>query len=299
MMSLRQRHIDPQLAIGSQRLVETCLLAGQQGEGNPHPPRSRATLRQSRSQSFGQLECLPLPPLSSAVSQPSIVCSSNLNPQSLSSLSSSSSCLPSSVGGAVAPHSSHTHHAYFQPMDPIPDFTFSDVSKAHSSRSDSFGYPFSFQFSTHIACACFFCCFFKPFHFLTQASECRCLLLYIIVFPFILFCHHAFYSFHHSFGFHVIAADEALVHTYRCFAKHFPSEVYPCGHVKWSVVYQLHQCTVNPLLALLGLFTSLELKLRLRNKLIPHPQNVVLWCLSYVDVDLIIFAFWYVQNCIW
>lgn len=151
----------------------------------------------------------------------------------------------------------------------------------------------------HIACACFFCWFFKPFHFLTQASECRCLLLYIIFVPFILFCHHAFYSFHHSFGFHVIAADEALVHTYRCFAKHFPSEVYPCGHVKWSVVYQLHQCTVNPLLALLGLFTSLELKLRLRNKLIPHPQNVVLWCLSYVDVDLIIFAFWYVQNCIW
>lgn len=90
----------------------------------------------------------------------------------------------------------------------------------------------------HIACACFFCWFFKPFHFLTQASECRCLLLYIIFVPFILFCHHAFYSFHHSFGFHVIAADEALVHTYRCFAKHFPSEVYPCGHVKWSVVYQ-------------------------------------------------------------
>lgn len=140
MMSLRQRHIDPQLAMGSQRLVESCLLAGQQGEGSPYPSRSRATLRQSRSQSFGQLECLPLPPLSSAVSHPSIICASNPNPQSLSSFSSSSSCLPSSMGGVVAPHSSHLYHASFQPMDPIPDFSFSDVSKAHSSCSDSFGY---------------------------------------------------------------------------------------------------------------------------------------------------------------
>uniref|UniRef100_A0A8C9WGS0 Stromal interaction molecule 1a n=1 Tax=Scleropages formosus TaxID=113540 RepID=A0A8C9WGS0_SCLFO len=32
MMSLRQRHIDPQLAMGSQRLVEGCFLSGQQGE---------------------------------------------------------------------------------------------------------------------------------------------------------------------------------------------------------------------------------------------------------------------------
>ncbi|XP_041653309.1 stromal interaction molecule 1a isoform X2 [Cheilinus undulatus] len=39
MMSLRQRHIDPQLAMGSQRLVESCLLTGQQGEGSPYPPR--------------------------------------------------------------------------------------------------------------------------------------------------------------------------------------------------------------------------------------------------------------------
>lgn len=151
-MSLRQRHFDPQLAIGSQRLVESCLLAGQQGEGTPHPPRSRATFRQSRSHSFGQLDCLPLPPLSSAVSHPSIIFSSNLDPQPHSSLSSSS-YLPSSVGGAVVPHSSHTHHASFQPMDPIPDFTFSEGSKAHPSRSDSFGYLFSFLFSAHVACA--------------------------------------------------------------------------------------------------------------------------------------------------
>ncbi|XP_029027014.1 stromal interaction molecule 1a isoform X1 [Betta splendens] len=134
MMSLRQRHIDPQLAMGSQRLVESCHLAGQQGEGTPYPSRSRAALRQSRSQSFGQLESLPLPPLSSAVSHPSIICTSNPKPQPLSF---SSSCLPHAVGA------SHIYHTSFQPMDPIPDFTSSEVSKSCSdcdgdlNRSDS------------------------------------------------------------------------------------------------------------------------------------------------------------------
>ncbi|KAK5868867.1 hypothetical protein PBY51_009844 [Eleginops maclovinus] len=138
MMSLRQRHIDPQLAMGSQRLVDSCHLAGQQGEGALYASRSRAAFSNSRSQSFGQLDSLPLPPLSSAVSHPSIICASNLNlhhPQS--SLSSSSYCLPSSVAGISAHHSSHMYHGSFQPMDPIPDFTFSDVSKAE--RSESFG----------------------------------------------------------------------------------------------------------------------------------------------------------------
>ncbi|XP_068440978.1 stromal interaction molecule 1a isoform X2 [Clinocottus analis] len=125
MMSLRQRHIDAQLAMGSQRLVESCLLAGQQGEGTLYPCRSRAPLRQS--QSFGQLDCLPLPPLSSAMSHPSIICTSNLSPHS------------HSVSGAEAHHSFHTYHASFQPMDPIPDFTYSDVSKARPSYSDGFG----------------------------------------------------------------------------------------------------------------------------------------------------------------
>uniref|UniRef100_G3PBV8 Stromal interaction molecule 1a n=1 Tax=Gasterosteus aculeatus aculeatus TaxID=481459 RepID=G3PBV8_GASAC len=125
MMSLRQRHIDPQLAMGSQRLVESCPLAGQQGEGTPYPSRSRAALIQSRSQSFGQLDCPPLPPLSSAVSHPSVICASKLNPHS-----------PGAVGAVEAPHSSHIYHASFQPMDPIPDFTFSDVSKARPSYGD-------------------------------------------------------------------------------------------------------------------------------------------------------------------
>lgn len=145
MMSLRQRHIDPQLAMGSQRLVESCLLAGQQGEGSPYPSRSRSTFRQSRSQSFGHIECLPLAPLSSAVSHPSIICTTNLN---------SSSCLPSYVGSSVTHHSSHIYQKSFQPMDPIPDFT-SDVSK---SCSDSFGYP---SLSNHTHCTCVWViCFF-------------------------------------------------------------------------------------------------------------------------------------------
>ncbi|XP_034062991.1 stromal interaction molecule 1a isoform X1 [Gymnodraco acuticeps] len=134
MMSLRQRHIDPQLAMGSQRLVDSCLLAGHQGEGALYASRSRVAFSNSRS----QLDSLPLPPLSSAVSHPSIICASNFNHHPQSSLSSSSYCLPSSVSGVAAHHSSHIYHgSSFQPMDPIPDFTFSEVSNAE--RSDSFG----------------------------------------------------------------------------------------------------------------------------------------------------------------
>uniref|UniRef100_A0A8C1NJQ3 Stromal interaction molecule 1a n=1 Tax=Cyprinus carpio TaxID=7962 RepID=A0A8C1NJQ3_CYPCA len=49
MMSLRQRHIDPQLALGSQRLVESCLtLGGQEGEGSLYSPRSRTAMRQAQ-----------------------------------------------------------------------------------------------------------------------------------------------------------------------------------------------------------------------------------------------------------
>ncbi|XP_014871654.1 stromal interaction molecule 1a isoform X1 [Poecilia latipinna] len=135
MMSLRQRHIDPQLALGSQRLVESSLLAGQQGEGNPYPSKPKPAFRQSRSHSFGQLECLPLQTLSSAVSHPSVICSFNPIPQSVPSLSSSSSCLPSTFAGGFALHSSHVHHATFQPMDPIPDY----ISKVRSSCNDSLG----------------------------------------------------------------------------------------------------------------------------------------------------------------
>lgn len=208
MMSLRQRHIDPQLAIGSQRLVESCLLAGQQGEGTPHQPRSRAAFRPTRSQSFGHLDCLPLPPLSSAVSHPSIICSSNPGPLPVSHLSYSSSCLPSSVGGALVPHSSHMHHHSFQPMDPIPDFSFSDVSQL--SHSDSLGYPFSFQFLTRITCEV---CFWHPFHItVLHAYEFFSSL-------FFFFYHHASFFFTALFGFYGPGFDEAALCINRYLAK--------------------------------------------------------------------------------
>uniref|UniRef100_A0AAZ3R1Y9 SAM domain-containing protein n=1 Tax=Oncorhynchus tshawytscha TaxID=74940 RepID=A0AAZ3R1Y9_ONCTS len=132
MMSLRQRHMDSQLAMGSQRLVETCLLAGQQGDGTSNPTRSRATLQQSHSQSFQQFEALPLPPLSSAVSHPAIICSSPpLSYRQPHSFHSSSSF------HSTTPHSSHVYHSsYFQPMDTIPDFQRSS-SFGELNRSDS------------------------------------------------------------------------------------------------------------------------------------------------------------------
>lgn len=209
MMSLRQRHIDPQLAIGSQRLVESCLLAGQQGEGTPHQPRSRAAFRPTRSQSFGHLDCLSLPPLSSAVSHPSVICSSNPSPLPVSHLSYSSSCLPSSVGGALVPHSSHMHHHSFQPMDPIPDFSFSDVSQL--SHSDSLGYPFSFQFLTRITCGV---CFWHPFHITLLPA-------YEFVSSLFFLNHHAsvWFFFTVLFGFYGRGFDEAAPRINRYLAK--------------------------------------------------------------------------------
>ncbi|KAG7263371.1 hypothetical protein CRUP_010430 [Coryphaenoides rupestris] len=160
MMSLRQRHMDPHLAMGSQRLVESSLSGGpQQREEGPaaYPFRAaRAPLRQSRSQSFGQFETLALPPLSSAVSHPSIPSSissssssSSYSPQPLPPsfsphLSFSASCLPSSVGGGASHPSSHlSPHAAFKPLDAIPDFPSQDSCDGDAggsgdlNRSDS------------------------------------------------------------------------------------------------------------------------------------------------------------------
>ncbi|XP_023694621.2 stromal interaction molecule 1a isoform X1 [Paramormyrops kingsleyae] len=132
MMSLRQRHIDPQLAMGSQRLVESCLLAGHQGEGT-YPTRPRAPARPSRSQSFGQFESVPLPPLSSTFSHSSIVCPT---PPSPLPLHHSSSSTPAAV--MVVPPTLLVHHpAYFQPLDTIPDVP--DLSLVQSPHSGSFG----------------------------------------------------------------------------------------------------------------------------------------------------------------
>uniref|UniRef100_A0AAV2J6F7 SAM domain-containing protein n=2 Tax=Knipowitschia caucasica TaxID=637954 RepID=A0AAV2J6F7_KNICA len=113
MMSLRQRHMDSQLAMGSQRFVEGS--QGPQGEGTYARPR--AVLRQARSQSFGQLDSFTC--LSSAVSHPSIPFSGFSHPSSpLSPLSCSASCLPSAV----------FHSSSFQPLEPIPDVSVSEAN---------------------------------------------------------------------------------------------------------------------------------------------------------------------------
>uniref|UniRef100_A0A9J7XK36 Stromal interaction molecule 1a n=1 Tax=Cyprinus carpio carpio TaxID=630221 RepID=A0A9J7XK36_CYPCA len=126
MMSLRQRHIDPQLALGSQRLVESCLtLGGQEGEGSLYSPRSRTAMRQARSQSFGHFDSLGLPPLSSAVSHPAIY-------------SAASSHAPQCSSVATAPHASHYHSSHFQPMDTIPDLPY-DASPERPRHYGSYG----------------------------------------------------------------------------------------------------------------------------------------------------------------
>ncbi|XP_041088689.1 stromal interaction molecule 1-like isoform X2 [Polyodon spathula] len=120
MMSLRQRHIDPQLAMGSQRLVEG-YVPGQQGEGSLYQTRTRASLRQACSHSFGQFEASGPPPHpSSAPSHPSI--------------SSSSSC------GSSPAHSVFLHPSlHFQPLDTIPDLPPPDITSGVYQRSDSLG----------------------------------------------------------------------------------------------------------------------------------------------------------------
>lgn len=128
MLSLRQRHIDPQLAMGSQRLVESSHVpGGQQGESSSYPSWSRSNLHHNRSQSFGQFEVMGLTPISSAVSHPSIF------------YASSSSSPPCSSSSSSVPHSSFFHSPYFQPMDPIPDLP--DATPQQPRRSGSYGYP--------------------------------------------------------------------------------------------------------------------------------------------------------------
>lgn len=160
MMSLRQRHIDPQLAMGSQRLVEGCLLAagGTQGEASgscssnsspPHPQshqahqaKPRASLLQNRSHSFGSCESTgqqqqqQLP----SISHPSIICTSS----SSSSLASLPPPLPLSFSSLASsmgrPHSLLFQSAYFQPVDTSPDFPPDNIPHARSRRSGSHGY---------------------------------------------------------------------------------------------------------------------------------------------------------------
>ncbi|KAK0144184.1 Stromal interaction molecule 1 [Merluccius polli] len=90
---LRQRTADPVLNLGFQRLVDGRSLSGQEGCGHTssRPPAPHSRARQSRSQSIGQLEFLPLPPsMPSSFSHPSIV------PPDIMNHSDSDSSLPPS-----------------------------------------------------------------------------------------------------------------------------------------------------------------------------------------------------------
>ncbi|XP_062408439.1 stromal interaction molecule 1a isoform X3 [Sardina pilchardus] len=155
MMSLRQRHIDPQLAMGSQRLVEGCLLAagGTQGEasGGLHPlshqshlSQSRASLLQSRSRSF---------------EHPSIICTSSSS-SSLAAAAAASPPLPLSFSSLAASsshlHSSHYHSSYFQPMETFADFPPDNIPYVRPRRSGSHGYtrpaPLCSRLSSCLAC---------------------------------------------------------------------------------------------------------------------------------------------------
>ncbi|XP_067232135.1 stromal interaction molecule 1b isoform X1 [Chanodichthys erythropterus] len=71
LMSLRPRHGDPMLNLSSQRLVE-----GSESEAGPLRPPGQPYVRQTRSHSFGHVEFLPVPSLSSSLSHPSVVSSS-------------------------------------------------------------------------------------------------------------------------------------------------------------------------------------------------------------------------------
>ncbi|XP_051782439.1 stromal interaction molecule 1-like isoform X1 [Erpetoichthys calabaricus] len=124
MLSLRQRHIDPQMAMGSQRLVESCFGPGQQGEGTPYQARARVSLRQARSLSLGQYETFG----SSASTHPSVICAS------------SSPCSPSSSCSSSPAHPVFHHYSpHFQPMDTIPDLPLPDITYGVLQRTESFG----------------------------------------------------------------------------------------------------------------------------------------------------------------
>lgn len=146
------------MALGSQRFVESCHAPGQMGtQGESSYARPRPTLRQARSQSFGQLDALPLPPLSSAVSHPAIPFSVFNHPVS----AISSSCLPSAA-----------FHSSFQPLDPIPDVSLLEDNLL-SSCSDSLGYPSFSLWLCYTACNLVFltcCCFIYCFRDITHWS---------------------------------------------------------------------------------------------------------------------------------
>ncbi|XP_019386049.1 PREDICTED: stromal interaction molecule 1 isoform X1 [Crocodylus porosus] len=127
---VRQRLVDPQHALGSQRLVES-YVQGQNDLGQPiHYLAGRVSLRRMHSLTGGQS------------------LSSDLHGTSPSSATttSSSSCSSASTTTASAPachaHPIYYHHttsSYFLQMDSIPDLPPPDVTSGIRCRTESFG----------------------------------------------------------------------------------------------------------------------------------------------------------------
>ncbi|XP_075436691.1 stromal interaction molecule 1 isoform X2 [Ascaphus truei] len=128
MSSLRQRHVDPQHSLGSQRLVEGYVVG--QGEASPsgHYRARKVSLHRMHSLSHGQSF------------------SSDLHPSSTSSSASSTPCLPFSTPPPPAPvplaHPVYYHHSttYYLQMDSLPDLPPPDVTSGIPCRSPSVGY---------------------------------------------------------------------------------------------------------------------------------------------------------------
>uniref|UniRef100_A0A803K5M8 Stromal interaction molecule 1 n=1 Tax=Xenopus tropicalis TaxID=8364 RepID=A0A803K5M8_XENTR len=124
--SLRQRHVDSQLALGSQRLVEGYLVSQSEATPQIHYRPSKVSLHRMRSLSSGQSF------------------SSEHHPGAVSSAASPSTCPPFSTSPLPPPgphsHPVYYHHSttYYVQMDSLPDLP-PDVTSGIPCRSPSVG----------------------------------------------------------------------------------------------------------------------------------------------------------------
>ncbi|XP_063289216.1 stromal interaction molecule 1 isoform X2 [Pelobates fuscus] len=125
--SLRQRQVDPQHSLGSQRLVEGYVVSQSDANTPVHYRPSKVSLHRMRSLSHGQSF------------------SSESHPTCSSSAASATPCPPFSTpppqpGGGLA-HPVYYHHSttYFLQMDSLPDLPPPDVTSGIPCRSPSVG----------------------------------------------------------------------------------------------------------------------------------------------------------------
>lgn len=129
--SVRQRLTEPQLGLGSQRLVE--------GEAG-HFLTSRVSLRRMRSLSSGQ----SFSSEGHGTSPPSASASSSCS-SSTTTIATTTTSTTTTTINTVHVHPVYYHHStsYFLQMDPYPDPTPSDNIAVMSGHSESLGYQLS------------------------------------------------------------------------------------------------------------------------------------------------------------